>query len=67
MDALFPGINLPWTFHHDKADHDVLRPAAEMPKIDYQNRMARSAFDKLSSVFISNTNHAEDQPCHLRN
>ncbi len=60
------GINLPWTFHHDKADHEYLRPAAEMPKINYPKPDGKISFDKLSSVFISNTNHAEDQPCHLK-
>jgi len=60
------GVKLPWTFHHDKADHEYLRPAAEMPKIDYPKPDGKISFDKLSSVFISNTNHAEDQPCHLK-
>ena len=60
------GVKLPWTFRHEKADHEYLRPAAEMPKINYPKPDGKISFDKLSSVFISNTNHAEDQPCHLR-
>ncbi len=54
----------PWTLHHH-ADHEALRPAAEMPKIDYPRPDGEVSFDRLSSVFISNTNHEEDQPVHL--
>lgn len=54
----------PWTFrNHD--DHTCLRPASEMPKIDYPKPDGVISFDKLSSVFLSSTNHEEDQPCHL--
>jgi electron-transferring-flavoprotein dehydrogenase len=60
------GVKLPWTFSHGKPDHAYLKPAAEMPKIQYPKPDGKVSFDKLSSVFISNTNHAEDQPCHLR-
>ncbi len=60
------GINLPWTFRHGKADHEYLKPADECEKITYPKPDGVVSFDKLSSVFISNTNHAEDQPCHLR-
>ncbi|HEX6010638.1 MAG TPA: electron transfer flavoprotein-ubiquinone oxidoreductase [Geminicoccaceae bacterium] len=55
----------PWTLKH-KADHETLRPAAEMPRIDYPKPDGVLTFDKLSSVFLSNTNHEEDQPSHLR-
>ncbi|MEN9844754.1 MAG: hypothetical protein RLZZ612_2583 [Pseudomonadota bacterium] len=55
----------PWTLHRTHADHTYLRPAAEMPKIDYPKPDGKLTFDRLSSVFISNTNHAEDQPAHL--
>ena len=60
---LFAG-RAPWTFKNH-SDHDQLKPAAEMPKIDYPKPDGEITFDKLSSVFISNTNHEEDQPCHL--
>ena len=54
----------PWTFHHH-ADHETLKPAATAPKIDYPRPDGEISFDRLSSVFISNTNHEEDQPVHL--
>ena len=60
---LFAG-RAPWTFKNH-TDHDQLKPAASMPKIDYPKPDGEITFDKLSSVFISNTNHEEDQPCHL--
>jgi electron-transferring-flavoprotein dehydrogenase len=55
----------PWTLHRTQADHLCLRPAAEMPRISYPKPDGRITFDRLSSVFISNTNHEEDQPAHL--
>lgn len=55
----------PWTLRH-KADHETLKPAAAMPRIEYPKPDGVITFDKLSSVFISNTNHEEDQPCHLK-
>ncbi len=61
---LFRG-KAPWTLRH-KADHETLRPAAEMPRIEYPKPDGKLTFDKLSSVFLSNTNHEEDQPSHLR-
>ncbi|MGB4948135.1 MAG: electron transfer flavoprotein-ubiquinone oxidoreductase [Candidatus Competibacter denitrificans] len=54
----------PWTFHH-KPDHTKLKKASECAKIDYPKPDGVISFDKLSSVFISSTNHEEDQPCHL--
>jgi electron-transferring-flavoprotein dehydrogenase len=54
----------PWTFRNH-ADHTQLRPASECPRIDYPKPDGRITFDKLSSVFISNTNHEEDQRIHL--
>ncbi|MBV8467623.1 MAG: electron transfer flavoprotein-ubiquinone oxidoreductase [Burkholderiales bacterium] len=59
------GIRLPWTFRHAKADNEALQPASEFEPIDYPKPDGKISFDKLSSVFISNTNHEEDQPCHL--
>jgi len=55
----------PLTFHDRSKDHCQLKPAAESPAIDYPKPDGKISFDKLSSVFLSNTNHAEDQPCHL--
>ena len=62
---LFKG-NAPWTLHHKQPDHLYLKPAADMPKIDYPKPDGVLTFDKLSSVFISNTNHGEHQPIHLQ-
>ncbi len=55
----------PWTFAHH-ADNETLKPAAKMPRIEYPKPDGVLTFDRLSSVFISNTNHEEDQPAHLR-
>jgi electron-transferring-flavoprotein dehydrogenase len=60
------GLRLPWTFTHKKADHECLRPAAEFQPIQYPKPDGVLSFDKPSSVFLSNTNHEEDQPVHLR-
>ncbi len=59
------GGNVPWTLHHKHADHECLRPAAEFTPIVYPKPDGTLTFDRLSSVFISNTNHAENQPSHL--
>ena len=56
---------IPWTLHRDKPDHAYLKPAAECQPIVYPKPDGKLTFDKLSSVFISNTNHAENQPAHL--
>ncbi|WKD51155.1 electron transfer flavoprotein-ubiquinone oxidoreductase [Microbulbifer spongiae] len=61
---LFRG-KLPWTLHDANADHAQLKPAADCKKINYPKPDGILSFDKLSSVFISNTNHEENQPCHL--
>ena len=55
----------PWTFHHHP-DHLQLTPASAARQIDYPRPDGKISFDRLSSVFISNTNHEEDQPAHLR-
>jgi len=60
------GGRAPWTLHHQHADHDCLMPAKTMPKIDYPKPDGVVSFDRNSSVFLSNTNHEEDQPVHLR-
>ena len=54
----------PWTFHHH-ADHTSLKPAAEAPKIDYPKPDNEISFDRNSSVYLSGTNHEENQPVHL--
>ncbi len=61
---LFRG-RAPWTFNNH-ADYNTLKKAADAPKIDYPKPDGVLTFDRLSSVFISNTNHEEDQPCHLK-
>ena len=61
---LFKG-KAPWTLRHKHADHECLRPASEFSPIVYPKPDGKLTFDRLSSVFISNTNHAEDQPVHL--
>jgi len=55
----------PWTLHHSHADHEYLKPASQCTPIHYPKPDGKLTFDRLSSVFISNTNHAEDQPIHL--
>ncbi|PIT79565.1 electron transfer flavoprotein-ubiquinone oxidoreductase [Limnohabitans sp. JirII-31] len=65
---LLPKIGIdtpPWTLHGHKPDHLSLKPAAECAKIDYPKPDGQLTFDRLSSVFISNTNHEENQPAHL--
>ncbi len=56
---------MPFTLHEDRPDHASLRPAAVAKPIEYPRPDGVLSFDKLSSVFLSNTNHEEDQPCHL--
>ena len=57
--------HIPWTLHRDKPDHAYLKPAAECKPIVYPKPDGKLTFDRLSSVFISNTNHEENQPSHL--
>lgn len=61
---LFNGL-LPWTMRDKVADHETLKPADQCPVIEYPKYDGKLSFDKASSVFMSNTNHEEDQPCHL--
>ncbi|MBV4395936.1 electron transfer flavoprotein-ubiquinone oxidoreductase [Advenella alkanexedens] len=61
---IFKG-KMPWTIHRTKADHECLKPAAECAKIEYPKPDGKITFDRLSSVFISNTNHDENEPIHL--
>jgi electron-transferring-flavoprotein dehydrogenase len=62
---LFRG-RAPWTLHHIHADHETLKTKDQALPIEYPKPDGVIAFDRLSSVYISNTNHAEDQPCHLK-
>ncbi|MGD9831446.1 MAG: electron transfer flavoprotein-ubiquinone oxidoreductase [Piscinibacter sp.] len=55
----------PWTIHRTAADHTYLKPAADCPQIAYPKPDGQLTFDRLSSVFISNANHEENQPSHL--
>ena len=57
--------NIPWTIHRTKPDYACLQPADQCPKIEYPKPDGVITFDRLSSVFISNTNHEENQPIHL--
>jgi electron-transferring-flavoprotein dehydrogenase len=61
---LFKG-HMPWTIHREKPDHVYLKPAAECKPIVYPKPDGKLTFDRLSSVFISNANHEEQQPAHL--
>ncbi|WP_374015170.1 electron transfer flavoprotein-ubiquinone oxidoreductase [Massilia sp. BJB1822] len=65
VDQLIFRGKAPWTLHHSHADHECLKPAANYQPIVYPKPDGKLTFDRLSSVFISNTNHAEDQPIHL--
>jgi len=62
--VLFRG-KAPWTLHHDHADHETLKKKSVSKEIQYPKPDGVLSFDRLSSVFISNTNHNEDQPVHL--
>ena len=71
LGTLYAGFELkvlrgrvPWTLHHH-ADHTRIRKAVDCPAITYPKPDGVVAFDRLSSVFLSNTNHEEDQPPHL--
>jgi electron-transferring-flavoprotein dehydrogenase len=61
---IFAG-KIPLTLHDTVADYATLKPAADCKKIVYPKPDNTISFDRLSSVFLSNTNHEEDQPCHL--
>jgi electron-transferring-flavoprotein dehydrogenase len=60
------GASLFGTMHHHKRDSDTLKPLAEATPIHYPKPDGKISFDKSSSVFLSNTNHEEDQPIHLK-
>ncbi|WP_421681647.1 electron transfer flavoprotein-ubiquinone oxidoreductase [Stutzerimonas urumqiensis] len=66
IDQNIFGGKLPFTLHDRKPDYACLKKAADAKKIDYPKPDGVLSFDKLSSVFLSNTNHEEDQPVHLK-
>ncbi|WGK60141.1 electron transfer flavoprotein-ubiquinone oxidoreductase [Halopseudomonas sp. SMJS2] len=66
VDQNWFGGKIPVTLHDNKPDHAQLKKASEAPKIAYPKPDGVISFDKLSSVFLSNTNHEEDQPVHLQ-
>ena len=66
IDQNIFGGKIPFTLHDNKPDYACLKPAAECQKIVYPKPDGKISFDKLSSVFLSNTNHEEEQPCHLK-
>jgi len=65
VNQLIPG-GLGFTLRHGKADHETLKPKSKVQPIDYPKPDGVISFDKLSSVFLSSTNHEEDQPIHLK-
>ena len=65
VDQVVFGGKAPWTLHHDHSDHETLKKKTEVEPIKYPKPDGVLTFDRLSSVFISNTNHTEDQPIHL--
>ncbi|WP_087461859.1 electron transfer flavoprotein-ubiquinone oxidoreductase [Oleiphilus messinensis] len=58
--------SLPITFHDTKPDYQAMKPASECKPVTYPKPDNKLTFDRLSSVFLSNTNHEEEQPCHLK-
>jgi electron-transferring-flavoprotein dehydrogenase len=65
LDQIVFGGKAPWTLHHKHPDHACLKPASMFQPIHYPRPDGKLSFDRLSSVFLSNTNHSEDQPVHL--
>jgi len=73
LAILFTGLDqilfrgrLPFTLRHKYADHETLKLASQMPKIDYPKPDGKISFDKTSSVYLTGTNHTENQPVHLQ-
>ena len=73
IGIIFTGIDqiifrgkLPFTLKHKHADHETLKPANKMPKIDYPKPDNIITFDKTSSVYLTGTNHTDNQPVHLK-
>jgi electron-transferring-flavoprotein dehydrogenase len=66
LDQFLLRGHAPWTLKDPVPDHATLKPASSARRIEYPKPDGVISFDRLSSVFLSNTNHEEDQPCHLR-
>ena len=66
IDQVAFGGKAPWTLTHEHADHETLKPKDQCEPIEYPKPDGVLTFDRLSSVFVSNTNHEEDQPSHLK-
>ncbi len=73
LGIIFTGIDqilfrgkLPFTLKHKHADHECLKPASDMPKIEYPKPDNKITFDKTSSVYLTGTNHTDNQPVHLK-
>ena len=66
VDQNFFGGKLPFNFKDESLDHEQLKLASESAVINYAKPDNKLSFDRLSSVFLSNTNHEEEQPCHLK-
>jgi len=66
IDQNLFGGKIPFTLHDNKPDYACLKEASQSARIDYPKPDGKLSFDKLSSVFLSNTNHEEDQPIHLK-
>ena len=65
LEQFFFRGKFPYTWRHKTPDYACMKKASECEKIEYHKPDGKISFDKLSSVFLSNTNHEEDQPCHL--
>jgi electron-transferring-flavoprotein dehydrogenase len=66
LEQKLPGGRVPWTLHHQHSDNETLKSAAECKPIVYPKPDGKLTFDRLSSVFLSNANHEQNQPAHLR-
>ena len=66
LDAMVLRGRAPWTLHHHHKDNETLVPADRAPRPSYPKPDGKLTFDRLSSVFLSSTNHEENQPAHLR-
>ncbi len=73
LAILFTGLDqiifrgkLPFTLKHKHADHETLKLSSQMPKIEYPKPDGKISFDKSSSVYLTGTNHRENQPTHLK-
>lgn len=66
VDQNIFGGKLPFTLHNTDKDHEMLKPASQCQPINYPKPDGAISFSRLDSVFLSNTNHEEDQPCHLK-